>query len=231
MAITAAQITAALQGRAEGRTWRELAQAEGVSVHALAKVCRTWLRRRGLPTATTGRGHWRPSPADAGAVAVAVAVVKAGGTLAEAVARSKLTRRQVWRVIKEDRMKAPKTEASYLSSLDVAALLHVQPRVIYALIDASAEAQIALPAVDVGTGSRRILRWRPYTEDLESWLKEITTWRASRPPRAAASGSAGAKKAKAGPKRLGTAPAPQRSRKASTTASATKSDLRQSLDG
>jgi hypothetical protein len=231
VAITAAQITDALRGRAEGRTWRELAQAEGVSVHALEKVCRTWLRRRGLPTSTTGRGHWRPLPPDASAVAVAVAVVNAGGTLAEAVARSKLTRAQVRRVIKEDRMKAPKTEASYLSSLDVAALLNVQPRLIYELVDASAEAKIDLPAVDVGTGSRRILRWRPYTEDLESWLKEINTWRASRPPPAAPSKSAGAKRAAPGPKRLGTKPPPKRSPKASTTASATKNDLRKSLDG
>jgi hypothetical protein len=227
--LTAAIITSALKGRAEGRTWRELAEAFGVSLHSLKKVSRAWLLRRGLPTITTGRGHRVPLPPDASAQAVAV--VKAGGTLAEAVARSKLTRAQVRRVIKEDRMKQPKTEATYLSSLDVAALLNVQPRLIYELVDASAEAKIALPAVDVGTGSRRILRWRPYTEDLESWLKEITTWRASRPLQAAASRSAGAKKAKAGPKRLGTKRPPKPSPKASTTASATKSDLRQSLDG
>lgn len=227
--MTAATITRALQGRAEGRRWRELAQAEGVSVASLKKGCRTWLLRRGLPTHTTGRGHWRPLPADA--TAEALAVVQAGGTYAEAAAISKLTRAQVWRAIHEDRMKAPRTEASYLTSRDVAALLNVQPRLIYDLINKSAEAGIALPAVNLGQGSRRILRWRPFTEDLESWLKEITTWRASRPPQAAATASAGAKKGKGAPKRLGTAAPPKRSPKASTTASATKSDLRQSLDG
>lgn len=231
MAVTAAQITSALQSRAAGRTWRAIAQAEGVSVHALTMACRHWLKERGLPTSTTGRGHWRCLPASAAASAEALAVVKAGGTLAEAIAQSKLTRAQVRRVIKEDRMKAPKTEASYLSSLDVAALLNVQPRLIYELVDASEQAKIDLPAVDVGTGSRRILRWRPYIEDLERWLKEITTWRASRPPQAAPSKSAGAKKAAPGPKRLGTKPPPKRSPSASTTVSGTKSDLRQSLDG